>query len=105
MSSRLSNNDYANVFVGTESNAMTEAKKFSVPHEIEDILDQLPSQVTLHVPDHVLSIWFPPGPVDGVLDGPALTRAQSYAQSCGCKFGYHRSIREGIFYKPIPPGD
>jgi hypothetical protein len=82
-----------------------QAPKFSVPHEVEEILERLPLQVTLNVPDHVLSLWFPPGPVDGGMDAPALKRAQSYARTCGCKFGYHRSIREGIFYKPDSAGD
>ena len=30
---------------------MSEHEKFAVPHEIEEILDRLPPQVTLHVPD------------------------------------------------------
>jgi len=77
--------------------------KFAVPHEIDGILDRLPPLVTLNVPDHVLSLWFPPGPVDGTMSGPALERAQSYAQSCGCRFGYHASIREGVFYRPPSP--
>ena len=78
-------------------------QKFSVPDEIEEILERLPPQVTLNVPDHVLSVW-PPGPANDVMEGPVLERAQSYAQSCGCKFGYHRSEQLGIFYK-IPYGD
>ena len=80
-------------------------RKFAVPHEIDEILDLLPPQVTLNVPAHMLSQWFPPGPADSGMDGPALERAQSYARTCGCKFGYHRSIREGVFYKPMPPED
>jgi hypothetical protein len=76
--------------------------KFPVPHEIEDILELLPPQVTLNIPDHILSLWFPPGPTGDGMDGVALERAQGYAQSCGCRFVYHRSIREGIFYKPRP---
>jgi hypothetical protein len=35
-------------------------QKFSVPHEIDEILERLPPQVTLNVPDHILSRWFPP---------------------------------------------
>src|SRR5262249_36529585 len=36
-------------------------QKFSAPHEMDEILELLPSQVTLNVPDHILSLWFPPG--------------------------------------------
>ena len=78
---------------------------FAVPHEIDEILDRLPPQVTLNIPDQVLALWFPPGPADGCMDGPALERAQSYARTCGCKFAYHRSIREGVFYKPVSSDD
>jgi hypothetical protein len=93
-----------------ESKAMIEHERFSlpqfsVPHEIDEILERLPPHLTLNVPDQILSLWFPPGPANGVMEGPALDRAQSYAQSCGCKFAYHRSVREGIFYKPIPSKD
>jgi hypothetical protein len=55
---------------------MSEHEKFAVPHEIEEILDRLPSQVMLHVPDRILSLWFPPGPAHGVMEGSALARAQ-----------------------------
>ena len=84
---------------------MIEGNRFAVPPEIEEILDHFPPHVTLNVPDHILSIWFPPGPVDGRMEGPALTRAQAYAQSCACKFDYHQDTGEGIFYKPIPSED
>src|SRR5262249_61015041 len=72
---------------------------------IDEILERLPPQVTLNVPDHILSRWFPPGPVNGVMEGAALVRAQSYAQSCACRFAYHGSVREGDFYKPVPSDD
>lgn len=84
---------------------MSENDGFSVPHEIDEILERLSPHVTLNVHDHILSLWFPPGPVNGVMEGSALTRAQSYAQSCACRFAYHGSSREGIFYKPIPSED
>jgi len=42
-------------------------QKFSAPHEIDEILELLPSQVTLNVPDHILSLWFPPGPANGIV--------------------------------------
>jgi hypothetical protein len=87
------------------STAMSEHERFSVPHEIDEILERLPPQVTLNVPDHILSRWFPPGPVNGVMEGATLARAQSYAQSCACRFAYHGSAREGVFYKPIPSDD
>ena len=84
---------------------MSEHDRFSVPHEIDEILERLPPQVTLNVPDHILALWFPPGPVNGVMEGRALARAQNYAQSCACRFAYHGSAREGIFYKPITSED
>jgi hypothetical protein len=84
---------------------MIERKTFAVPPEVEEILDRLPFNVTLNVPDHILAIWFPPGPTQGRMDGPALDRARSYAHSCGCKFDYHQASREGTFYKEIPPED
>lgn len=84
---------------------MVERERFSVPQEIEEILDRLPPKVALHVPDQVLSLWFPPGPVDGVMGEATLARIQSYAQSCGCKFAYHGSLREGIFSRQVPDDD
>lgn len=59
---------------------MIEGNRFAVPPEIEEILDHLPLHVTLNVPDHILSIWFPPGPVDGRMEGPALARASLCAE-------------------------
>jgi hypothetical protein len=76
---------------------------FSVPHEIDEILERLPPQVTLNVPDHVLVLWFPREPADGTIDARTLERARRYAQSCGCAFVHHQSIREGVFYRPLPP--
>jgi hypothetical protein len=75
------------------------SRAFSAPHEIDEILELLPPHVTLNVPDDILALWFPPGPVNGVMEGSALERAQNYAQSCGCQFGYNRETREGIFHK------
>src|SRR5262249_56143375 len=49
------------------STAMSEHERFSVPHEIDEILERLPPQVTLNVPDHILSLWFPPTPPTPVL--------------------------------------
>ena len=77
-------------------------ERISVPHQVDEILDFLPPQATFNVPDHILSLWFPPGPANGVIEGRALARALSYAQSRACKFAYHGSIGEGVFYKPIP---
>lgn len=72
-----------------------------MPTEIEEILDRLPPQVTLNVPEHVLVRWFPSA--SGTVDEATLVRARRYALSCGCKFAYHERIREGIFYKPFTP--
>jgi hypothetical protein len=77
-------------------------REFSVPSEIEEILDRLPPGVTLNVPDHVLSLWFPPAAVNDGMDQIVLC-ARSYAQSCGCEFAYHARIREGLFYRPAVP--
>jgi hypothetical protein len=85
--------------------AMSEHEKFAVPHEIEEILDRLPPRVTLHVPDHILSLWFPPGPANGVMEGRALARVLSYAKSCACEFAYHGDRGEGVFSKAIPSED
>jgi hypothetical protein len=83
---------------------MVEHKKFSLPPEIDEILDRLPPRVTLNVPSDVLRHWFSPAAVDEGMDEITLKRAESYAQSCGCKFAYHASIREGLFYRlPKPP--
>jgi hypothetical protein len=64
------------------SKAMSEHEKFVVPHEIDEILDRLPPRVTLHVPDHILSRWFPPGPANGVMEGRALARAELRQKLC-----------------------
>jgi hypothetical protein len=76
---------------------------FSVPHEIDEILERLPPQLTLNVPDHVLALWFSREPVDGAIDAATLERARRYAQSCGCEFAYHQSSREGVFSRRLPP--
>jgi hypothetical protein len=36
------------------------------------------------------------------MEGAALERAQSYAQSCGCQFEYNGATREGVFSKVMP---
>ena len=81
---------------------MAHDREFPVPPEVDEILDRLPLQVTLNVPDYVLLRWFPSEAADGSVDEVTLERAQGYAQSCGCKFAYHASIREGVFYRPLP---
>ena len=87
------------------SKAMSEHEKFVVPHEIDEILDRLPRRVTLHVPDRILSLWFPPGPANGVMEGSALARAVNYAKSCTCTFTYHGDRGEGVFCTAIPSED
>ena len=88
-------------FDGIESRAMGEPERFSVPFVIEEILERLPPEVALHVPDHILAIWFAPGPANSVMPEASLARAQGYAQSCGCEFAYHGDTREGIFYRTV----
>ena len=82
---------------------MVENQKFPLPPEIDEILDRLPPQVTLNVPSDVLVHWFSPAPADGAMDEVTLARAESYARSCGCKFAYHASIRENVFYRLVKP--
>jgi hypothetical protein len=76
---------------------------FSCPNEIDEILERLPSRLTLNVPDHVLALWFSRPPAGGVIDAATLERARRYAQSCGCEFAHHQSIRAGVFYRSPPP--
>jgi hypothetical protein len=80
---------------------MVENQKFPLPPEIDEILDRLPPQVTLNVPSDVLVHWFSPASADGDMDEVTLARAENYARSCGCRFAYHASIREGVFYKLV----
>jgi hypothetical protein len=75
-------------------------RELRVPHEIDEILERLPPQVTLNVPAQVLIAWFALKPGDDSVDEMVLDRARSFAQSCGCRFAYHASIREGIFFRP-----
>jgi hypothetical protein len=74
-------------------------QKFSVPQEIEEILDRLPPHVTLSVPDHVLSGWFSRARSDAALEEIVIARVEGYARSCGCQFRYGQAERAGIFYK------
>jgi hypothetical protein len=85
------------------SDVMVENQKFPLPPEIDEILDRLPPQVTLNVPSDVLVHWFSPASADGDMDEVTLARAENYARSCGCRFAYHASIREGVFYRLVKP--
>ena len=53
---------------------MSEHDRFSVPHEIDEILERLPPQVTLNVPDHILALWFPPGPAAALVKAFSISR-------------------------------
>jgi hypothetical protein len=81
-----------------ESGAMVERERFLVPSEVEEILERLPPQVTLRVPDHILSRWFPSASVAGAMSEAALARIAGYARSCGCEFRHRGG--EGIFCRP-----
>ena len=85
------------------SDAMVENRRFPLPSEIDEILDRLPPKVTLNVPSDVLVHWFSPASADGDMDEVTLARAENYARSCGCRFAYHASIREGVFYRLVKP--
>lgn len=78
---------------------MGELPSFGVPPEVDEILDLLPSRVSLNIPENVLAEWFSPVAGDGRVNDAILKRAEIYAKTCGCKFGYHASIREGVFYR------
>ena len=82
---------------------MIENQKFPLPPEIDEILDRRPPQVTLNVPSDVLVHWFSLASADGDMDEVTLARAENYARSCGCRFAYHASIREGVFYRLVKP--
>jgi hypothetical protein len=82
---------------------MVENQKFPLPSEIDEILDRLPPQVTLNVPSDVLLHWFSAASADGAMDEVTLARAENYARSCGCRFAYHASIREGVFFRLVIP--
>jgi hypothetical protein len=75
---------------------------FSVPHEIDEILDRLPARVTLNVPEDVLALWFPRASASGRVDAATLERARIYAHSCGCTFVFDQGVREGVFSKAPP---
>jgi hypothetical protein len=47
--------------------------------------------------------WFSPASPAGDMDEVTLARAENYARSCGCRFAYHASIREGVFYRLVKP--
>jgi len=78
---------------------MGEVPSFGVPPELDELLELLPPRVSLNVPENVLAEWFSPVAGNGQVNETILKRAEVYAQTCGCKFAYHASIREGVFYK------
>src|SRR5262249_2597828 len=59
---------------------MVQDREFPVPPEVDEILDRLPPQVTLNVPDYVLLRWFPPEAADGSVDEVTLERAKLCAE-------------------------
>lgn len=78
---------------------MSDETSFGVPHEIDEILELLPPRISLNVPENVLVEWFSPAAGDDRINETIIKRAEVYAKTCGCKFGYHASIREGVFYR------
>jgi hypothetical protein len=78
---------------------MQDVPPLGVPHELDEILELLPPRVSLNVPESVLAEWFCTVPGDGRVNDTVLKRADVYARTCGCRFGYHASIREGVFYR------
>lgn len=78
---------------------MGDIPSFGVPPEVDEILELLPARVSLNIPENVLAEWFAPAPGNGRVNDAVLKRAETYAKTCGCRFGYHASIREGVFYR------
>jgi hypothetical protein len=78
---------------------MDQASSFGVPSEVDEILELLPPRITLNVPESVLAEWFSPAAAIRRVNDAILKRAEIYAGTCGCRFGYHASIREGVFYR------
>lgn len=78
---------------------MSEESPFGVPHEIDEILELLPPRVSLNVPETVLVEWFSAAAREGRVTDAMISRAETFARTCGCRFGYHASIREGVFYR------
>lgn len=78
---------------------MEHMSSFGVPSEIDEILEILPPRISLNIPESVLAEWFSPVAGHARVNDAILKRAETYAKTCGCKFGYHASIREGVFYR------
>lgn len=78
---------------------MQDVPPLGVPPEVDELLELLPPRVSLNVPENVLAEWFSAAPGNGRVNDAILKRAEVYAKTCGCKFGYHASIREGVFYR------
>lgn len=76
---------------------------FSVPEEVDDILERLPERVALRVPNDVLEIWFSYKARRGIVEERALNAARVYAASCGCSFSYDGAGQEGLFLKSCNP--
>jgi hypothetical protein len=72
------------------------------PDTFREMLEKLLPRVAMHVPDDILEIWFPPGPIAGMMDGAALTAARAYGAKCGCGFSHLPDRREGVFHKDSP---
>jgi hypothetical protein len=78
---------------------MNDESSFGVPHEVDEILELLPPRITLNVPEIILVEWFSAKAGEERLTAAMIKRAETFADTCGCKFGYHASIREGVFYR------
>jgi hypothetical protein len=72
------------------------------PEAFRETLEKLVPGVSMHVPDAILEIWFPPGPIAGIMDGSALATARAYGAKSGCGFFYLSDRHEGVFHKDQP---
>jgi len=68
-------------------------------NDLEAILAIFRPGMTLFVPDELLALWYPPGPV-GERMPPAIEEAiSSQAARCSCSFAYVPEKKAGCFTK------
>ena len=71
------------------------------PKDLAEILRALPEGTPLLLPDELLSLLFPPGVVDGVLDPKSRKAAEEYGAYFNCLFSHEPDQQQGCFAKQI----